>query len=88
MEAFAGIRPQEGAVRLLVVPGLVAVAGFHCRDDMDQAGMVAAGGKHLGDDVLLAEVVLGNVFDDTPLVFANSVARSRTRSRSGSANRG
>jgi len=64
MEAFAGIRPQEGAVRLLVVPGLVAVAGFHCRDDMDQAGMVAAGGKHLGDDVLLAEVVLGNVFDD------------------------
>jgi hypothetical protein len=31
---------------------------------MDQAGMVAAGGKHLGDDVLLAEVVLGNVFDD------------------------
>jgi chorismate-pyruvate lyase len=50
--------------------------------------MVAAGGKHLGDDVLLAEVVLGNVFDDTPLVFANSVARSRTRSRSGSANRG
>ena len=64
MEAFAGIRPQEGAVRLLVVPGLVAVAGFHRRDDMDQAGMVAAGGKHLGDDVLLAEVVLGNVFDD------------------------
>src|SRR5258706_12291082 len=35
MEAFAGIRPQEGAVRLLVVPGLVAVAGFHRRDDMD-----------------------------------------------------
>ena len=64
MEAFAGIRPQEGAVRLLVVPGFVAVAGFHRRDDMDQAGMVAAGGKHLGDDVLLAEVVLGNVFDD------------------------
>ena len=64
MEAFAGIRPQEGAVRLLVVPGIVAVAGFHRRDDMDQAGMVAAGGKHLGDDVLLAEVVLGNVFDD------------------------
>jgi hypothetical protein len=30
-----------------------AVAGFHRRDDMDQAGMVAAGGKHLGDDVQL-----------------------------------
>ncbi len=63
MQAFAGIRPQEGAMRLLVVPGLVAVAGFHRRDDMHQAGMVAANGKHLGDDVLLADVVLGKVFD-------------------------
>ena len=63
MQAFAGVRPQEGAMRQLVVPGLVAVAGFHRRDDMDQAGMVAADGEHLGDDVLLADVVLGNVFD-------------------------
>ena len=30
---------------------------------MDQAGMVAAHGKDLGDDVLLANVLLGNVFD-------------------------
>jgi len=50
-------------MRLLVVPGLIAVAGFHRRDDMHQAGMVAADGEHLGDDVLLAEMVLGNVFD-------------------------
>src|SRR5271155_820788 len=50
-------------MRQLVVPGLVAVAGFHRRDDMDQTGMVAADGEHLGDDVLLADVVLGNVFD-------------------------
>jgi hypothetical protein len=28
------------------VPGLVGVAGFHRRDDMDQAGMVAAHGKY------------------------------------------
>jgi len=41
MQAFAGIRPQEGAMRLLVVPGLVGVAGFHRRDDMHQAGMGA-----------------------------------------------
>ncbi len=63
MQAFAAIRPQVGAMGLLVVPGLVAVTGFHRRDDMHQAGMVAAHGKHLGDDVLLADVVLGNVFD-------------------------
>src|ERR1700730_2797809 len=63
MQAFAGIRPQEGAMRLLVVPGLVGVAGFHRRDDMHQAGMGAAHRKHLGDDVLLADVALGDVLD-------------------------
>ena len=50
-------------MRLLVMPGLIAVTGFHRRDDMHQAGMVAAGGKHLGDDILLADVVLGDVLD-------------------------
>jgi hypothetical protein len=49
--------------------------------------MVAGQGKHLGDNVLLANVVLGNVFELTPAARANSAARSRTRSRSGSANR-
>ena len=63
VQALAGIRPQEGAMRLFVVPGLVGIAGFHRRDDMDQAGMVAAHGKYLGDDVFLANVLLGNVFD-------------------------
>ena len=63
MQAFASIRPQEGAMRVLVMPGLVGVAGFHRRDDMHQAGTVAADDKHPGDDVLLADVVLGNVFD-------------------------
>src|SRR5215472_16777024 len=63
VQASAAIRPQEGAVRLLVVPGLVAVAGFHRRDDMDEAGMLAADGEHFGDDVFLADVALGNVLD-------------------------
>ena len=63
MQAFAGIRPQEGAMRVLVMPGLVGVAGFHRRDDMHQAGTVATNDKHPGDDILLADVVLGNVFD-------------------------
>ena len=63
MQAFAGIRPQEGAMRVLVMPGLVGVAGFHRRDDMHQAGTVATDDKHPRDDVLLADVVLGNVFD-------------------------
>jgi hypothetical protein len=63
MQAFASIRPQEGAMGVLVMPGLVGVAGFHRRDDMHQAGTVATDNKHPGDDVLLADVVLGNVFD-------------------------
>jgi len=45
--------------------------------------MGAAHRKHLGDDVLLADVALGDVLDGNPAAPANSAARSRTRSRSG-----
>ena len=75
-------------MRVLVMPGLVGVAGFHRRDDMHQAGTVATDDKHPGDDVLLADVVLGMCSMVMPAALANSAARSRTRSRSGSANRG
>ena len=82
VQAFAGIRAQEGAMRLFVVPGLVGVAGFHRRDDMDQAGMVAAHGKYLGDDVFLANVLLGNVFDGDASrtgQFGSTVAHAITK---------
>src|ERR1700740_2688245 len=62
MQAFAGRRPQEGAMGLLAVPGLVGRAGFHRRDDMHPTGMIPTDGKPLGD-VLLAEVAVGNVLD-------------------------
>src|SRR5215472_1839395 len=42
MQAFTGRRAQERAMGLLAMPGLVSGAGFHRRDDMHQAGMVAA----------------------------------------------
>ena len=63
MQTFAAVRPQEGVMRALVVPGFIAVAGFHRRDDMHQARMVATPCEYLGDDVLLADVALGDVFD-------------------------
>jgi hypothetical protein len=88
VQAFAGIRPQEGAMRLLVVPGLVGVAGFHRRDNMHQAGVVATDGEHLGDDSSLRMWFLAMCSMVTPAAPANSAARARTRSRSGSANRG
>ena len=69
-------------MRLFVVPGLVGVAGFHRRDDMDQAGMVAAYGKYLGDDVFLANVLLGNVFDGDASrtgQFGSAVAHAITK---------
>jgi hypothetical protein len=34
VQAFAAVRPDEGLVRLLVVPGLVGIASFHGRDDV------------------------------------------------------
>jgi hypothetical protein len=49
-------------MRVLVMPGLVGVEASR-RDDMHHAGTVATDDKHRGDDVLLAVVVLGNVFD-------------------------
>jgi hypothetical protein len=49
---------------------------------MDQAGMVAAHGKYLGDDVRMCFLAMSSMV--TPAAQANSAARSRTRSRSGS----
>ena len=49
---------------------------------MDQAGMVAAHGKYLGDDVFLANVLLGNVFDDDASrtgQFGSAVAHAITK---------
>src|SRR6516165_712255 len=63
MQALTGSRAQESAVGLLAVPGLVGGTGFHCRDDMDQAGMVAAPREHLGNHLLLADVAVGNMLD-------------------------
>ena len=63
MQAFTGSRAQESAMGLLAVPGLVGGTGFHRRDDMHQAGMVAACGQHLGNHLLLADVAVGNVVD-------------------------
>src|ERR1700756_2641178 len=88
MQAFASIRPQEGAMRVLVMPGLVGVAGLHRRDDMHQAGTVATDDKHPGDDVLLADVVLGNVLDGNASgtrqlggALAHSIAKRFGKSR-------
>jgi hypothetical protein len=88
MQASAGIRPQGGAMRVLVMPGLVGVAGFHRRDDVHQAGTVATDDKHPGDDVLLADVVLGNVFDGNASgtrqlggALAHSIAKRFGKSR-------
>ena len=66
VQALAAVRPQVGPVRLLVVPGSVGVAGLHRRDDMHQAGMIAALFQHLGDDCFLADVALGDMLDPDP----------------------
>src|SRR5262249_27504156 len=63
VQAFTGSRAQESAMGLLAVPGLVGGTGFHRRDDMHQAGMVAALREHLGNHLLLADVAVGNVLN-------------------------
>ena len=76
VQALAAVRPDEGLVRLLVVPGLVGVAGFHGRDDVHQARDVATLRKHARDHIFLADMRLADVLDLTPPASAASDARS------------
>jgi hypothetical protein len=63
MQALAAVRAQVGLVRLLVMPGLIGVAGLHRRNDVRQTRMIAAPLEHLGDHGLLAHMAPGNVLD-------------------------
>jgi hypothetical protein len=45
------------------VPGLIGITGFHCRDDVHQIRKVAAARQHLPDNILFADVWLGDVLD-------------------------
>ena len=63
VQALAAVRPDEGLVGLLVVPGFVRVAGFHRRDDVHQTGAIATLAEHARDNVFLADMWLGEVLD-------------------------
>ena len=63
VEALAGVGLKGGLAARFVVPGPVAVASFHRRDDVHQSRMIAAPLEHLGHDILLADVRLADVLD-------------------------
>jgi hypothetical protein len=63
MQALAAVRPDEGLVALLVVPGFIGIAGFHCRYHMHQPRRLAPLRQHTRDDVLLADMRLADVLD-------------------------
>jgi hypothetical protein len=63
VQALAAVRPDEGLVGLLVVPGLVGIAGFHGRDDGHQTGVVTTLLQHARDNIFLADIRLGDVLD-------------------------
>ena len=48
------------------MPGLVALTGFHRRNDVHQTRMIAAPLKHLGDHIFLADVGFGDMLDLDP----------------------
>ena len=66
VQAFAAVRPDEGLVRPLVVPGLVGIAGFHRREDVHQPGVIAALLQHPRNNFLLADMGLADVLDRHP----------------------
>ena len=63
VQALAAIGSQVRLVGGLVVPRLVSSARLHRRDDVDQAGVIAAPFQHLGNHRFLADVALGDVLD-------------------------
>jgi hypothetical protein len=63
MQTLAVIRPQEGLARLLVVPRLIADAGFQGRENADQAGVVPALAEDLLNAVFFAEVPFADELD-------------------------
>src|ERR1700719_3797156 len=71
VQAFAAVRLEKALAGLLVVPGLVAVAGLHGRDHMHQAGMIPPLGQYFGDHLFLANMALGDVLDRNPRLARN-----------------
>ena len=63
VKALSAVRAQEGPVRLLVVPRLIAVAHLHRRDDVHQARMRPARRQNLGHDIFLTDIVLRDVLN-------------------------
>jgi hypothetical protein len=66
VQAFTAVRSHERLAGSLVVPRPVAVAGFHRREDVHRAGMLAALLEHPRDNRFLANMALGDVLDRDP----------------------
>ncbi len=66
VQALPAVRPHEGLVRLLVMSGLVSIAGFHRREDVHQPGAIAALLQHPRNNILLADKRLADVPDGHP----------------------
>jgi hypothetical protein len=81
MQALAAVWPHIGPVGRLVVPGLVGIAGFHRRNHVNKAGMLAASLDRLGDNVFLADVALGDVLDGDAGLHSLGVAHPGKRPR-------
>lgn len=88
VQTLALIGAQIGLAADFVVPRFVARARFHGRQDVHQSGSVAPFSEYARHQIFLANVALAHVFDVNPAAVQTSWARSRMRSRSGSANRG
>jgi hypothetical protein len=64
VQAFPRGGFQQGMAFTLVIPGAIRSAGFHGREDMDQAGVITPFGKDRLDSVFLAKgVVATNKLD-------------------------
>ena len=63
VQAFGFMVLEKRLMGFFIVPGLVAGAGFHGRENMDQTGMTAALSHDFFDALLFAKVLLANEVD-------------------------
>ena len=73
VQALARVGLQEGAMGVLVVPGLVRGAGLHGREDVHEAGVIAALGQHLLDAVLLSGCGAAHELDLHPVLLRDAL---------------
>ena len=72
MQTFAAVVLEERFVGIFVMPGLIARAWFHCRENVYEAGMFSSLGDDIFDPLFLAKVLFADEVNGKAVLRGNS----------------